>query len=120
MYIAVDRSSPAAPVAVGCASLRQLEADIGEVKRLYVDSRYRGHRTAERLMEAVIQRAVEYQYPKLRLDTLARLKAANRLYERMGFYTIPAYNDCPLPGAIWFEKDLSAQAGKAVDSTALH
>ena len=113
MYIAVDRSSPptAPAIAVGCASLRHLDGDTGEVKRMFVQPHYRGHRTAERLLTTIIQHARTLQYAKLRLDTLQRLKAANQLYKRAGFYTIPAYNDCPIEGAMWFEMDLSAEAG---------
>ena len=112
MYIAVDRfSSPSAPpIAVGCASLRQLDGDTGEVKRMFVQPRYRGHRTAERLLAAVVQYARTQQYAKLRLDTLARLKAANQLYKRAGFYPIAPYNDCPIEGAMWLEMDLTATA----------
>ena len=133
MYVAVDRSSPPAvpgldissiPArAVGIVSLRRLEGDIGEVKRMYVDPQYRGHKIAYRLMTTIIQQAIAFQYTKLRLDTLARLQAANRLYARMGFYTIPAYNDCVIAGASWHEMDLSAQVagtGTAADNTTLH
>lgn len=73
---------------------------------MYVNPHYRGHKVAERLMTAIITEATQLQYDTLRLDTLARLKAANRLYSRMGFYTIPAYNECPIEGAMWFELKL--------------
>ena len=131
MYIAVDRSSPTVPgldvsalppTAVGCIGLRHLEADIGEVKRMFVQPHYRGQKVAERLMHAVIKQAITLRYSKLRLDTLARLQSANRLYGRMGFYSIPPYNDCPIEGAMWFELDLSAHINKAAvsDDTTLH
>jgi ribosomal protein S18 acetylase RimI-like enzyme len=34
------------------------------------------------------------------LDTLERLSAANRLYERLGFERTAAYYDNPLPGGL--------------------
>ena len=125
MYIAIDCAPPSTapshltPTPVGCIGLRQLEHDTGEVKRMFVDPRYRGQRVAERLLNTVIQQARTMQYTKLRLDTLARLQSANRLYRRAGFHTIPAYNDCPIEGAMWFELDLSAKAAQTADNTTL-
>jgi len=120
MYLAVDRSSVPTPTPVGCIGLRRLASDTAEVKRMYVSPPYRGQRVAEQLLNTVIGQAVALGYGKLRLDTLRRLEAANRLYSRTGFYSIPAYNDCPIEGALWFELDLSAQAGKTTEDTTLH
>ena len=86
---------------------------------MYVDPRYRGLGVAERLMRATIQHAIALHYTRLRLDTLERLQAANRLYKRMGYRTIPRYNDCPIEGVIWFELELSIQAGSAADNSTL-
>jgi len=116
MYIAVDRSSPLV-AAVGCIGLRQLETDRGEVKRMFVQPQYRGHRVAERLLQRIVHDAITLGYSALRLDTLARLQAANRLYTRMGFHRIPPYNDCPIEGAMWFELELTAKVYTAADSS---
>ena len=40
------------------------------------------------------------------LDTLERLTGANRLYAGMGFEPIERYNDCPLPGVLYFGRRL--------------
>jgi ribosomal protein S18 acetylase RimI-like enzyme len=39
----------------------------------------------------------------MRLDTGATMVAAARLYRSLGFREIPAYNEDPVPGTMWFE-----------------
>lgn len=46
------------------------------------------------------------------LDTLERLEGANRLYRRLGFELTERYNDCPLPGVLYFARMLESE-GKA-------
>ena len=40
------------------------------------------------------------------LDTLPRMTAAQRLYERRGFMPIELYYANPIPGALFFGRDL--------------
>lgn len=40
------------------------------------------------------------------LDTLERLEGANRLYAVLGFRQSERYNDCPLPGVLYFARPL--------------
>ena len=42
----------------------------------------------------------------MRLDTLKRMTAANRLYESQGFQQIAPYTINPMPDALFFELDL--------------
>ena len=59
------------------------------------------------LAERVVDQARRAGYRAMRLDTLERLEAANRLYESLGFRRIPAYYDNPLAGVRFFELDLT-------------
>jgi len=42
----------------------------------------------------------------VRLDTVASMTEANRLYESLGFGDIAPYRDNPLPGARFLEMEL--------------
>lgn len=48
------------------------------------------------------------------LDTLERLTGANRLYTSLGFRPCERYNDCPLPGVLYWARGLQQQAGEDV------
>ena len=92
---------------VGCVALRRLEDNVCEMKRLYVAPAGRGKGLGLKLAEAIIVRACELGYEKMRLDTMDKLKAANRLYEKIGFIDIPSYRYNPDTTARFMELDLS-------------
>jgi putative acetyltransferase len=89
--------------AAGCVALRPLEADVCEMKRMYVRPAFRAGSLGRRLAEAVLGEARRLGYRSIRLDTLTEMRAANRLYESFGFRDIEAYYDNPLPGARYME-----------------
>lgn len=92
--------------AAGCVALRALQPDICEMKRLWVRAPYRGSGLGTQLARAILQRAGENGYRAMRLDTLARMDQALRLYAKLGFHEVPAYYDNPLADAIYMEKTL--------------
>ena len=88
---------------VGCIALRKIREDIGEVKRLYIVPKYRGLGIARRLIGTLIEQAKVLGFSRLRLDTLAEMKAAQHLYRSFGFQEIPPYYHNPIERAIYME-----------------
>lgn len=92
--------------AVGCVAIRPHGPGECEMKRLYVRPEARGAAVGRRLAEASLLGAVDLGYRSMVLDTLERLESAYHLYLSLGFQPIPAYYYNPLPGVIFFRRDL--------------
>ena len=88
---------------VACGALRSWERKIGEIKRIYVRADHRGPGLGPVLTAALLDRARDLGYERVRVDTLPTMAAAIRFYQEMGFKPIPAYWPHPVPGALFFE-----------------
>jgi DNA-binding MarR family transcriptional regulator/ribosomal protein S18 acetylase RimI-like enzyme len=88
---------------VGCGVLKQLDAGIGEVKRVWVSPSARGMGVASKLMQKLEQLGRERGYRLLRLDTNKALTEAHALYSKLGYRDTERYNDNPYAHR-WFEK----------------
>ncbi len=88
---------------LGVVALRRIDKEICEMKRLYVKDEARGRGIGKYLSLALIERARELGYKKMRLDTLLRMKSAVSLYRSLGFCEIPPYRYNPLPDALFME-----------------
>jgi len=102
LFIATYHAIP-----VGCIALQPLQdAGTCEMKRLYVDPGYRNLKIGEALVNALLQEAIVLDYTLMKLDTLERLQAAIKLYQKFGFETVTAYYDNPLPSVVYMQKKL--------------
>jgi putative acetyltransferase len=89
---------------VGTGAIRRLDEQTCELKRMWFLPAYRGKGYGAKMSEALLEFARSAGYTRVRLDTAPVLAAANRLYQRLGFYPIERYNDGP--GTLFMEKCL--------------
>ncbi len=107
--------------AFGCIALRPLDpaagcggdasgqrdgGSVGEVKRLYVQSPYRGNGWGKWLARAVCDEARRIGYRELKLDTLAWMTAAHALYAELGFRECAPYYHNPHAGVVYMALSL--------------
>lgn len=92
----------------GCVAYQEFAPRIAEMKRLYVTPHHRRHQVGRMLTEAIIALARERGYTQIYLDTMPVMKAAQSLYEKLGFMVIPPYNHQELNGMICYGLDLKS------------
>ncbi|WP_432943387.1 GNAT family N-acetyltransferase [Kribbella sp. CA-253562] len=76
---------------VGCIGLQPVTADLGEIKRLYVEPSSRGWGLSRLLLTHLESQARAQGLTTLRLETGPEQHAAIALYTRHGYHPIPAY-----------------------------
>ncbi|HKF02923.1 MAG TPA: GNAT family N-acetyltransferase [Candidatus Sulfotelmatobacter sp.] len=90
-----------------CVALHKLDADICEMKRLYLRPQFRGKGLGRILADRIIADARRIGYRRMRLDTVEPvMKDAVAMYRRLGFKEIPAYRPNPNPGTLYMEVEL--------------
>lgn len=90
----------------GCVGLRRFDETRAELKRLYVRPQFRHLGLGQLLSKKVIDDARDIGYQQILLDTLASMKPAMNLYEKLGFSQIDAYYHNPIEDAVYFSLDL--------------
>ncbi len=78
-------------VAVGCGCFKQLEDDVVEVKRMYVDEDHRGKGIGACILTELENWAGELRYSALVLETGNNQPEAVRLYQKKGYQPISNY-----------------------------
>jgi DNA-binding MarR family transcriptional regulator/GNAT superfamily N-acetyltransferase len=97
--------------AVGCVVLRKLASIpfAGECKRLYVQPMARGHRIADRLLDAQEDFARSKGLRWIYLDSYDDLKAAIALYRKRGYVSCERYNDNP-QATVFLRKNIRSRS----------
>jgi GNAT superfamily N-acetyltransferase len=110
LFLALWDTQPA-----GCIALHKLDTGIGELKRMYVDPRYRGKGIGRALIQTIITAARELGYTILRLETVSFMTDAVALYHACGFHDIAPYYEIPQELShitIFMEQEIAPHAEK--------
>lgn len=96
----------------GCVLLHGASDKLAEFRRLWVRESHRGEGIGRALTETVIEKAGSEGYERLALTTPPWGKAAQALYESLGFERTPPYPETRLPEehhekAIFMQLDLT-------------
>lgn len=90
---------------VGCGGIRFVQPDLGEFTRIFTLPEARGRGVGAAIVGHLESVALENARPSVRLDTRDDLVEARRLYTRLGYRPISAYNTDPYAHH-WFGKNL--------------
>ena len=85
-YVAFDGER-----AVGTGALRAIDAEHGEVKRMYVDPDYRGSGVSAQILRTLEDDARARGWTRLVLETGDTMLPAQRFYARQGYRPIPLF-----------------------------
>jgi ribosomal protein S18 acetylase RimI-like enzyme len=89
---------------IGCVAIKKLEEDICEMKRLFVNDKYKNNGIGKKLVEIIIEEAKRKNYKKIRLDTMKIMESAINLYYKNNFYEIKPYYNNPNKDVLYLEK----------------
>lgn len=78
--------------AEGMGVLKKLEAGVGEIKRMYIRPRTQGKGYGKGILKWLEEKAGEFGFSTLRLDTAKFWEAAIHIYRKAGFKEIGKYS----------------------------
>jgi GNAT superfamily N-acetyltransferase len=91
---------------IGCGGLQRLDAETGEVRRIFLDRTERGRGTGRRLLVELEEHARRLGYRRVRLTTGDEQEEALGMFQSAGYEEIAPFTD----GAFtrhWMERALS-------------
>jgi GNAT superfamily N-acetyltransferase len=92
--------------AIGCGGLQRLDAETGEVRRIFLDQTERGRGTGRRLLVELERHARRLGYKRVRLTTGDGQPEALGMFQVAGYQEIPPFTDGVFTRH-WMEKALS-------------
>jgi len=93
----------------GCVGFRRHDDQTTEVKRMFVSPEYRGHGIGVLLASQLIETARRMNYHRIILGTHPSLKAAQKIYHKLGFLDVNTPINWPKhhPDEVLMEMSLS-------------
>jgi len=82
---------------IGMGALRQIREEIGEIKRMYIRPAYRGKGYGKALLQQLLQKAKEFGYHAIFLDSARFMTTAQSLYRSFGFIERNEYPETEIP-----------------------
>jgi len=92
--------------AIGCGGLQRLDAETGEVRRIFLDQTERGRGTGRRLLVELEEHARRLGYRRVRLTTGDGQPEALGMFQSAGYQEIAPFTDGVFTRH-WMEKALS-------------
>jgi len=93
-------------IAVGCAAIQRFNKNTAELKRFFVQTKYKGYKIGVKLLELAFDIAKELNYSRIRLDARPAITQTRSLFRSLGFYEIPPYGFNPTEETTFMEKTL--------------
>jgi len=93
-------------VAIGCAAIQKFNKDTAELKRFFVETKYKGYKIGVKLLELAFEIAEELNYSRIRLDASPTITQTRSLFRSLGFYEIAHYSLNPTKETTFMEKML--------------
>lgn len=90
---------------VACGALKRVDADTGEIKRLWTDPTSRGLGLGRKMLTTLEALGREAGLRRVRLDSNGALTEAIGLYAKAGYEEVERFNDDPY-AQMWFAKTL--------------
>ena len=93
-------------VIAGCVAVSEIAEELCELKRMYVKPQFRRIGIGKRLADAVIEKAVQLKYKRMRLSTSEFFIGAKELYVSLGFKETGHIEGSPLKNSVYMELKL--------------
>ena len=93
-------------VAIGCAAIQKFNKSTAELKRFFLQTKYKGYKICVNLLELVFEIAKELNYSRIRLDVRPSVTQTRSLFYSLGFYEVPPYGFNPTEETTFMEKTL--------------
>jgi putative acetyltransferase len=102
-------------VIVGTGGVKQIDAELGELVRLWLLRGFRGRGIGRQMVDRLLQFAQDAGFKRLRLDTSFQCKEAVALFRRVGFREVPRYKESI--GDCFMELDLAKTPNRVAGSS---
>jgi GNAT superfamily N-acetyltransferase len=90
---------------IGCGGLKAVDAEVGEIRRVFIDESARGCGIGRRLLEELEEHARRLGYRRVRLNTGDRQPEALGLFRAAGYVEVADINGYAFAHH-WMEKEL--------------